>query len=190
MIGGAAGAGAHAAVRRTVRAARGAAGLPRRHAALALLWLGAALHAGAADAPLLRNPFNDPFIRATDGRACPAPLGPAYSDTQRLQESHSRIERGTSCWLAGECSEPNAYRFDASIARDVVAALRADTALAGSSLWVTSQRRFVYLEGCVADAAQAARAEAVAKAVANVQLVTPALALPGEAPPYAVAPPP
>jgi hypothetical protein len=135
---------------------------------------------------LLRNPFNDPFIRATQGRDCAAPLGPAYTETQRLQESHSRIERGTSCWLAGECGEPNAYRFDAAIARDVVAALRADAQLAGSSVWVTSQRRFVYLEGCVTDAAQAARAEALAKGVSNVQLVTPALALPGEPAPYAL----
>jgi BON domain len=166
------------------------ASLRRAAALLALSALAHTLPAGAADAPLRRNPFDDPFIRATQGSDCPAPLGPAYTETQRLQESHSRIERGTSCWLAGECAEPNAYRFDAAIARAVVAALRADASLVGSSVWVTSQRRFVYLEGCVTDTAQAARAEALAKAVANVQLVTPALALPGERPPYAVAPPP
>jgi hypothetical protein len=66
----------------------------------------------ASDEALLLNPFNDPFVQATTGRACPAPRGPAYTETQRNQEAHQRVERGTSCWLAGKCSEPNAYRYD------------------------------------------------------------------------------
>jgi hypothetical protein len=136
----------------------------------------------------LRNPFGDPFLLATSGRACPTPLGPAYTETERRVEAHSRAERGTSCWLAGLCAEPNAYRYDAANAAAAVAALRADPALADSAIWVTAQRRFVYLEGCVADAAQAARAETVVKALGDVERVIPALALPGERAPYAVAP--
>ena len=141
------------------------------------------------DDPRLLNPFGDPFVQATSGRACPAPLGPAYSEAERRIEAHSRAERGTACWLAGLCAEPNAYRYDAANAAAAVRALGDDAALATSAIWVTAQRRFVYLEGCVGDAAQAARAEAVVKALADVDRVIPALALPDERTPYAVAAP-
>ena len=140
-----------------------------------------------ADPPRLLNPFNDPFIQATAGRPCPAPLGPAYTEAERRVEAHSRAERGTTCWLAGLCAEPNAYRYDAANATAAAAALRREPALAGTTLWLTAQRRFIYIEGCVADAGQAARAEALVKALADVDRVIPALALPGEKPPYALA---
>ena len=161
----------------------------RRASALALG--AAALLGGCAtptqgDAPLL-NPFNDPFLQATAGRPCPTPLGPAYTEAELRVEAHSRIERGTTCWLQGLCAEPNAYRYDAANATAAVVALRRDPALAGTAIWLTAQRRFVYLEGCVADAAQAARAEAVVQALPDVDRVVPALALPGEKPPYALA---
>ena len=140
---------------------------------VALASLLAATSALAADA-LLLNPFGDPFVQATSGRSCPAPLGPAYTDANRLAESHSRIERGTSCWLAGKCTEPNAYRYDAPNAKAAVAALRAEPSLAASAIWVT---------------AQAAKAEALARATPDVDQVIPALALPGERAPYARAQP-
>ena len=149
----------------------------------------AALALSACAAPpsgeaLQFNPFGDPFLQATSGRACPVPRGPAYTEAQRHQEAHYRVERGTSCWLAGQCSETNAYRYDARIADAVVPALRADAGLRATAIWVIAQRRFVYLQGCVGDAAQAARAAANAKAVAEVHLVIPALAAEGEAPRY------
>jgi hypothetical protein len=150
---------------------------------LASLALSSALQ-GQTQEPLLMNPFNDPFVSATAGRPCPPPLGPAYTEATRRAESHSRIERGTSCWLAGKCTEPNAYRYDAANAKAAVAALQAEPALATSAIWVTAQRRLIYLEGCVADAAQAAKAEALAKATPDVDQVIPALALPGERAPY------
>lgn len=152
--------------------------------ALTLALVPAAMSAQPGE-PLQINPFHDPFVQATSGRPCPAPLGPAYTETARRAEAHSRIERGTSCWLAGKCAEPNAYRYDAGIARAAVTALRAEHTLAASAIWVTAQRRFVYLEGCVSDAAQAAKAEALVKALPDVQHVIPALALPGERIPYA-----
>jgi hypothetical protein len=156
-------------------------------AALALS-LSTLLH-GQATEPLLMNPFHDPFVQATAGRACPAPLGPAYTEAARIAESHSRVERGTSCWLAGRCAEPNAYRYDAANAKAAVAALQAESSLATSAIWVTAQRRLIYLEGCVADQAQAAKAEAVAKAGPDIDQVIPALALPGERTPYTRAQP-
>ena len=135
--------------------------------------------ASAQDEPLQLNPFNDPFAQVTRGRVCPAPRGPAYTETERRQEAHYRVERGTSCWLAGECNEPNAYRYDARIAEAAAAALRADPALADTALWIIAERRFVYVQGCAADAAQALRAEAILKAVPDVQVVIPAISTPG-----------
>ena len=156
--------------------------------ALLLAACGAApVPVSAPEEALVLNPFNDPFVQATRGQPCPPPRGPAYTEAQRNQEAHYRVERGTSCWLAGTCSEPNAYRYDARIADAVVAGLRADATLSGTSIWVIAERRFIYLQGCVADAAQAARAEAVAKAVPDVQIVIPSLAQPGEKPRYRVA---
>ena len=143
--------------------------------------------AALAGDDLMLNPFGDPFVRATVGRPCPAPLGPAYTEAARRGESHSRLERGTSCWLAGRCAEPNAYRYDAPNAIAATAALRRDLTLADSAIWVTAQRRFIHLEGCVADADQAARAEALVKALVDVDRVIPTLALPGEKPPYPTA---
>jgi hypothetical protein len=148
------------------------------------------LFAAAAQAQetLRLNPFDDPFVQATaGGRACPAPRGPAYTDAQIRQEAHYRAERGTSCWLAGECSEPNAYRYDARLAREAVAALRAEARLADSTIWVVAERRYIALQGCVTDARQAARAEALVRAIPDVQLVFPLLALPGEPPRYPLA---
>ena len=160
-----------------------------RRAAFAAVFGAMALLAGCAtqaEAPLL-NPFYDPFLQATAGRPCPAPLGPAYTEAELRMEAHSRIERGTTCWLQGLCAEPNAYRYDAANATAAVMVLRRDPTLAGTAIWLTAQRRFIYLEGCVADAAQASRAEALLKALPDVDRVIPALALPGEKPPYAPA---
>jgi hypothetical protein len=162
-------------------------GKTRLAVACAALALGAGAARPEGEPARLLNPFGDPFVQATRGRACPAPLGPAYSEAERRVEVHSRAERGTTCWLAGRCAEPNAYRYDAANASAAVDALRAEPALANSAIWVTAQRRFVYLEGCVASSAQALRAEAVVKALADVERVIPALALPGERTPYALA---
>ena len=97
------------------------------------------------------------------------------TEREAQMEAHPRIERGTSCFMAGKCSEPNAYRYDARIAKaaqDVVArAVRRDAGLAQSSVWLTVQRRFVFVQGCVADRAQVARRRALIKAVPDVEYV-------------------
>ena len=156
---------------------------------LPALWTMAA-HA-APDDNLRLNPFNDPFVQATQGLpGCPPPLGPAYDAAGLRQEAHQRAERGTTCWLEQRCAEANAYRYDAGIAERVVQALQADARFAGTSVWVTVQRRFVYLEGCVADAAQATALERAAQAVPEVDRVLPLLQVGTQGrPPYATAEP-
>jgi hypothetical protein len=158
---------------------------------MSLLLASAPLAARADDNTPQLNPFNDPFVQATDGiaAACPAPRGPAYSAAEIRQEAHYRAERGTSCWLAGKCSEPNAYRYDAPIARATVQRLREDRSLSATAIWVVVDRRFVTLQGCVTSQAQAARAEALAREVPDVELVVPMLGLPGETPRYPLAVP-
>ena len=161
--------------------------MKHRRAASALALFAVSL--GAAE-PLRLNPFGDPFVQATGGRSCPTPRGPAYSDDEIRKLAHDRAERGTSCWLAGRCNEPNAYRYDQRIAAATVEALRSDQSLASASaIWILAERRIIWLQGCVADAAQAARAEALARAVPDVELVLPMLSTPGETPRYPLAAP-
>jgi hypothetical protein len=163
---------------------------PVRVLLVPLVLLGLSALPVLADDALELNPFNDPFLVATQGGSpCPAPMGPAYTRAQVLEQSHHRAERGTTCWLAGQCAEPNAYRNDPMVATAVVRALRAEPALAGTRIWVTVQRAFVTLEGCVSRQAQARLAEEAAKRIDGVQLVLPALAVAGAAPPYRVAAP-
>ena len=118
----------------------------------------------------VRNWFNDPFFQishAIDG--CPVPMGPYITQTERRVQAHHRAERGTSCWLAGQCTEPNFYRYDEGIAQAIRAALAADNPFADSTLWVTVQGRVVYVEGCVHDTSMPPRIEAYIRKIPNVQ---------------------
>jgi hypothetical protein len=100
------------------------------------------------------NRGHDPFFqisKAIDG--CPAPLGPLETEQEWLADSHYRIERGNSCWIEGRCRLPNAYLYDKEIAEAVQRRLANINAATHwrehSTLWLTLQRRFVYVEGCV-----------------------------------------
>lgn len=88
---------------------------------------------------------------------------------------HSRLERGTSCWLAGRCKDSNAYLYDKAIAPEVRKALTAVPGLRRSSVWVTVQRRWVYLQGCVPTREMAQRLESAARKVNEVETVVPDL---------------
>jgi hypothetical protein len=139
-----------------------------------------------------RNWFDDPFFQVSRALpACPVPLGPLMTFEEQRREAHWRAERGTSCWLAGRCADSNAYRYDKKLAPQVEAALRAVPGMAeGSSVWVTIQRRWVFLEGCVASTALATALEQAARAVPEVETVAPALNVgSGERPRYPVAKP-
>lgn len=129
----------------------------------------ALLLAGNADEQPL-NRFNDPFEAvSSDVAHCPEPRGPRITAAEQRVQAHHRAERGTTCWLKGECSEPNAFRYDAGIAAALREKLAGAAALHPSSLWFTVQGRVVYLEGCVAREEQAAQLEGLARGLPNVQ---------------------
>ncbi|ARN22317.1 BON domain-containing protein [Piscinibacter gummiphilus] len=108
-----------------------------------------------------RNWFGDPFFQVSaQGPGCPLPRGPFRTAQQRDVQSHNRAERGTTCWLAGTCSRPNAFHYD----QDIALAFRAQAArfpalFKGTALWVTVQGRIVFVEGCVTRAATVAALE-------------------------------
>ena len=162
-----------------------------RPAALASAVLLAAQAAAAqeAAAPLKQNWFDDPFFRVSAGLpACATPEGPFYTAEERRAQTHSRLERGTSCWLAGKCTDSNAYRYDKPLAPKVRAALLAVPGVRKSSVWVVIQRRWVYLQGCVPSATLARKLERAARAVPDVETVVPDLMIGTRGkPPYRVA---
>jgi hypothetical protein len=157
--------------------------------AFALAALGALGVAARSQGPAVdespRNWGNDPFLqlRADDG-ACPEPRGPRMTASEWRAEAHWRIETGTSCWLAGRCADANAYRYDAAIAQALFPRLQALPELAGSGVWAYLQRRILFVQGCVADTAQARAIEAAigraAAAVPELQMVVPALRVAGD----------
>jgi len=150
----------------------------------------AASIATAQPAAVKRNWFDDPFFQVSHGLAnCPVPEGPMLNESERREQMHSRLERGTSCWLAGRCTDSNAYRYDKGLAAPVRAALLQVPGLRRTSVWIIVQRRWVYLQGCVPDAKMARRLERAARGVPDVETVVPDLMIGtrGKAP-YAVAP--
>jgi hypothetical protein len=162
---------------------------PRPALLIVLLLAARAGTAQEATAPPKQNWFDDPFFQVSAGQpACAVPEGPFYTAEERRQQTHSRLERGTSCWLAGRCADSNAYRYDKPLAPKVRAALRAVPGVDRASVWVTVQRRWVYLQGCVPNAALARRLERAARAVPEVETVVPDLMVGTHGrPPYPVA---
>jgi hypothetical protein len=157
--------------------------------AFALAALGALGVAARSQGPAVdespRNWGNDPFLQLRgDDTACPEPRGPRMTASEWRAEAHWRIETGTSCWLAGRCSDANAYRYDAAIAQALFPRLQALPELAGSGVWAYLQRRILFVQGCVADTAQARAIEAAigraAAAVPELQMVVPALRVAGD----------
>ena len=126
----------------------------------------------AQDAAQRRNWFNDPFFQiVAQAPRCPVPLGPYLTAAEQRAEAHYRAERGTSCWLAGRCARSNAYAYDQDIARALQARVGEIKPATGSSLWVTVQRRIVFIEGCVPDRRRVAVLQAWAKGVPDVEQV-------------------
>ena len=133
---------------RTTALAAGSLSLGQR-----LRWAAVVLAFLATD-PLVaaerRNWFDTPFDQAVAGAAdCPRPEGPLITADEMRQQAHGRIERGTSCWLAKKCEDSNVYRRDPEIQARVLQAIRSEPLSARSSIWVTTERRYVTLHRCV-----------------------------------------
>jgi hypothetical protein len=156
-----------------------------KRAATCLLLVAGMAAAQTSLAQERRNWFDDPFFQVSSGvPECPAPLGPWLTRDEQRREAHGRTERGTSCWLAGKCRDSNAYRYDKALAPQVEAALKAVPGIERTSVWVTLQRRWVLLEGCVDSPERIAQLELAARQVADVESVVPALSVGGAAPRY------
>ena len=118
------------------------------------------------------NFFDDPFLQVTAAIAdCPKQPGPSITRAEMLKQSHSRIERGTSCFRSGRCRLRNAYLYDQEIIPRVRQAIIADGRFAQTSVWVEGQRRWVWLKGCVRQQAEADAMEKLVREVDDVEAV-------------------
>ena len=134
------------------------------------LVLGAALAGAARCGEELRNWFDDPFFQISSSVAdCPLPAGPFVSESDKRVQAHRRAEKGTTCWLAGECDRPNAYAYDRDIAEALRKAIAGPDRLPGTTLWVTVQGRVLYIEGCALQNSSVAAVEALARSLPHVQ---------------------
>jgi hypothetical protein len=131
----------------------------------------AALAGTAGAQPELRlNRYGDPyFALSAQVAGCPEPLGPRITEAEQRAQAHHRAERGTSCWLAGQCARPNAFLYDRDIAAALAERAAGHALFEHSALWATVQGRAVFIEGCVRDIAIAPQLEAFARAIPYVQ---------------------
>jgi hypothetical protein len=130
----------------------------------------------AAQTEPRRNFFNDPFGPVTSGLpGCPVPEGPLLTEEEAKRETHWRAERGTSCYRSGRCRLPNAYRYDTEIFPRALQFVRQDGRFEGTSVWITVQRRWIFVQGCVRSSEEAAALEAALKLIDDVEAVVPQL---------------
>jgi hypothetical protein len=114
----------------------------------------------------------DPFAQATDGFAsCPAAKPPVLTEQEMRVQAHERAERGTSCCLAGTCECGGAYKRDPEINDRVIAAIRGDKRFRDTSVWVTTMRKFITLQGCVRSRLQGKALERLVKGQPDVAIV-------------------
>jgi len=99
----------------------------------------------------------DPFAQATAGYgSCPPVHAHVYTTEEAGTAAHARSERGTRCAMEGTCEPGGAYRRDPEINETVRAAIAADKRFADTSVWITTSRRWVTLEGCIRSKGQRA----------------------------------
>ena len=114
----------------------------------------------------------DPFEQATAGfAACPTVPPPTLTAEQMRAQAHSRVERGTSCCLAGTCECGGSYKHDPEINARVAVAIRHDSRFRDASIWITTTRKFVTLQGCVRTPAQKRALERLGRRQPDVALV-------------------
>jgi hypothetical protein len=114
----------------------------------------------------------DPFAQATAGYAgCPEVKPPVLTEQEMRITAHQRVERGTSCCLAGTCECGGAYKRDPEVNERVVKAVRDDRRFRDTSVWVTTTRKFVTLQGCVHTRSEKSALERMVKRVPDVAIV-------------------
>jgi hypothetical protein len=119
----------------------------------------------------------DPFARATQGfAACPEQAPPLLTAEQARTEAHVRVERGLRCAMEGKCEPGGAYKRDAEINDRVRASIAGERRFADTSVWVTTSRRWVTLQGCVRSAEQRKALVAFVAKLADVERVFDELA--------------
>jgi hypothetical protein len=92
----------------------------------------------------------DPFAQATHGDPrCAEQPPPLLTMAQARAEAHVRSERGLRCAMEGKCEEGGAYKRDPEVNERVRAAIAGDPRFAATSVWVTTSRKWVTLQGCV-----------------------------------------
>lgn len=137
-----------------------------------LVPLASALVVSGAPADEPRTYQLDPFAQATSGYAgCPEAKPPVLTEKEMQITAHQRVERGTSCCLAGTCECGGAYKRDPEINARVVDAIAKDGRFRNTSIWVTTTRKFVTVEGCVHSAAQKKTLERLVKRQPDVAIV-------------------
>jgi hypothetical protein len=114
----------------------------------------------------------DPFTQATAGYpGCPEGKPPVLTEQEMRITAHERAERGTSCCLAGTCECGGAYKHDPEINERVAKAVREDKRFRDASIWVTTMRKFVTLQGCVHSRGERSALERMVKRVPDVAIV-------------------
>src|SRR5262249_4370451 len=114
----------------------------------------------------------DPSAQARgEHGGCPAVAPPVLTEQEMRATAHSRAERGTSCCLAGTCECGGAYKRDPEINERVAAAIGGDPRFRATSIWVTTTRKFVTLQGCVRSQAQRRALEQLVKRQPDVAIV-------------------
>ena len=114
----------------------------------------------------------DPFVRATHGDPqCPEQRPPLLTPEEARVEAHVRVERGLRCAMDGSCEAGGAYRRDAEINERASAMIAGDHRFADTSVWVTTTRKWVTLQGCVRSSAQRRALEQLVRNVSNVERV-------------------
>lgn len=138
--------------------------------AVAIVAVGIPALAATPEGELRLNYFNDPFFKVASGISdCPEPLGPRVTEQERNLQSRHRAERGTTCYLTGECDKPNAYAYDSQISEVIAERWGNDAVRASMSIWVTVQARVVYFEGCADAALDIIALESFARSISGVQ---------------------
>jgi osmotically-inducible protein OsmY len=86
-------------------------------------------------------------------------------------QAHGRVDRGTTCFRSGRCRLPNSYLYDKEIVPRVRQFIAQDDRFADTSIWIVGQRRWIYLQGCVASEPQREALERAVRGIDDVEAV-------------------